>query len=88
MPRTAAEFRAQLDKLLSAASKLEFVAVEVNAGKLHRMVGGYPGPTHRMPMCCEAMRSRMTKADAIVTQPPRGNGASLTVRYRLPRSGL
>jgi len=88
MSQTAAEFRTQLDKLLSAASSLGFVAVEVNAGKLHRTVGGYPGPTHRMPMCCEAMRSRMTKADVIVAQPPRGNGASLTVRHRLPRSGL
>ena len=88
MSQTAAEFRAQLDKLLSAASSLGFVAVEVNAGKLHRKVGGYPGPTHSMPMCCEVMRKRMTKADAIVTQPPRGNGASLTVRYQLPRSGL
>jgi len=88
MPRTATGFRARLDKLLSAASKLGFVAVEVNAGKLHRMVGGYPGPSHSMPICCYVMRQRMTAADIIVAQPPRGNGASLTVRYRLPRTRL
>jgi 5-methylcytosine-specific restriction protein A len=86
MPRTAAQFRARLDKLLSSGSRLGFVAVEVNAGKLHRMVGGYPGPAHNMPMCCDVMRQRMTSSDTIVTQPPRGNGASLTVRYRLPRN--
>jgi 5-methylcytosine-specific restriction protein A len=87
MPRTAAQFRTKLSKLLASAAKLGFIAVEVNAGKLHRMVGGYPGAGHSMPMCCDVMRQRMTAADIIVSQPPRGNGASLTVRYGLPRNG-
>jgi hypothetical protein len=65
--------------------RLGFVAVEVNAGKLHRLVGGYPGPGHAMPTCCEVMRKRMTVSDRIVAQPPKGNGASLTVRYQLPK---
>jgi hypothetical protein len=29
--------------------------VEINAGDLHRRVGGYPGQNHRMPMCCVVM---------------------------------
>ena len=84
MTQTAERFRSQLDKLLAEASRLGFVAVEINAGKLHRLVGGYPGPGHNMPVCCEAMRKRMTAADSIVAQPPKGNGASLTIRYRFP----
>lgn len=59
--------------------------VDVRAGDLHRIVGGYPGPNHRMPMCCEAMRRAMRPGDLIVEQPPKGKGASFVVRYRLPR---
>lgn len=37
-------------------------------------------------MCCDAMRATMAAGDQIVTQPAGGRGASLTVRYGLPRS--
>ena len=84
MTQTAAQFKKQLDGSLSIAARLGFVAVEVNAGKLHRLVGGYPGPKHSMPTCCETMRKRMTASDRIVAQPPKGNGASLTIRFQLP----
>ena len=85
MTQTAEQFRNQLDKSLSEAVRLGFVAVEVNAGKLHRLAGGYPGPGHAMPTCCAVMRQQMGASDRIVAQPPKGNGASLTVRYQLPR---
>jgi voltage-gated potassium channel len=58
---------------------------EINAGELHRMIGGYPGPSHRMPVCCAAMRQAMTGNDRIDFQPDEGDGASLTIRYELPR---
>ena len=85
MAKSAADFRDQLLRLLGEGSALGFVAVEINAGRLHRLVGGYPGASHRMPVCCDVMRRAMTPGDEVVFQPPRGNGARLTVRYRLPR---
>jgi 5-methylcytosine-specific restriction protein A len=60
--------------------------VEINAGELHRVIGGYPGAgEHRMPMCCQAMLFEKRASDEIVFEPPKGKGASLTIRYRLPR---
>ena len=55
--------------------------IDLNAGEIHRVVGNYPGKNHRMPICCEAMRSLMESTDLILYQPKKGNGASLTIRY-------
>ena len=86
MDLTTEEFRRALAKLLSTGEELGFTAVDVNAGNLHRRVGGYPGEDHRMPMCCEAMRQTMISGDVVVNEPPSGQGASLTIRYCLPRT--
>ena len=32
------------------------------------------------------MRSAMRAGDVVIAEPPKGTGASLTIRYRLPRS--
>lgn len=82
----AEDFRSNLLQLLASARDLGLVAVEVNAGNLHRRVGGYPGSDHRMPQCCDVMRQTMRSGDEVVDEPPGGRGARLTVRYRLPRS--
>ncbi len=79
------EFRRALMEMLAQAAAEGAEALEVRAGDLHRKHGGYPGPNHRMPSCCSAMRSLMDSDDRFVYQPPRGNGASLTIEYRLPR---
>jgi 5-methylcytosine-specific restriction protein A len=79
------DFRSELDALLSRSARRGAAHVEVNSGELHRAVGGYPGPGHRMPMCCNVMYAEQNKGDTVVTQPPRGMGASLTIRYQLPR---
>jgi 5-methylcytosine-specific restriction protein A len=55
--------------------------VDVNSGDLHRQVGGYPGRNHRMPVCCEVMYGKMKGDDAVLSAPPKGKGASLTIRY-------
>ena len=34
--------------------------LDVRAGDLHRRVGGYPGPSHRMPVCCSVMLTAMS----------------------------
>lgn len=59
--------------------KEEFI--DLNSGLIHREVGGYPGRKHRMPICCDVMKSFMKEDDEILSSPPKGNGASLTIRY-------
>ena len=85
MAQTADDFRSELRELLSKAEALKFYAVEITAGSLHRRVGGYPGPSHSMPNCCSVMRQEMDHRDSIVSEPEKGAGASLTIRYVLPR---
>ncbi len=79
------EFRSELKAQLSHAEKRGVPSVDINSGEPHRKVGGYPGPDHRMPMCCEAMYGEQKPGDEIVSSPPKGKGASLTIRYKLPR---
>jgi hypothetical protein len=40
-----------------------------------------------MPLCCTVMKAAIDEdaGDKILKQPERGQGASLTVRYVLPR---
>ena len=59
--------------------------LDINSGELHRSLGGYPGPKAAMPSCCNAMYAEQRATDAIISQPPKGKGASLTIRYKLPR---
>lgn len=65
-------------------SKASFV--DVTSGDLHRLVGGYPGKHHNLPTCCNVMTSAMQSGDTILAKPPKGRGATLTIRYVLPRS--
>jgi hypothetical protein len=85
LPSTANDFYTELKAQLSRAQKRGASYVEVNSGELHRKVGGYPGKGHRMPMCCEAMYFMRQPGDEVIMSPKRGHGASLTIRYKLPR---
>lgn len=84
---TADQFREELNSMFYEAFKRNQSAVDINPGTLHRRVGDYPGPNHRISICCEVMRSAMDEAagDLVITEPPSGRGASLTIRYVLPR---
>jgi len=83
---TAEEFREQLFEVFCVAAERRQPSVTVKAGDLHRNVGGYPGRrSARMPVCCNVMRGAMLEGDVIVSEPPKGAGATLTVRYRIPR---
>jgi hypothetical protein len=77
------DFTGELQRVLAEAKQKGLPNIRVNAGELHRRAGGYPGPHHRMPMCCSAMKRAMKDDDRIVEQPPSGVGASLTIEYRL-----
>jgi hypothetical protein len=80
------DFRGELLAMIARAERQGRPHVEVNTGELHRVVGGYPGGgDHRMPMVCQAMYAEKRAPDEIVFQPESGKGASLTIRYKLPR---
>lgn len=61
--------------------------IVLRSGDIHTAVGGYPGPKHRMPVCCSAMRQMMRGDDYIQEQPPSGNGANLYIVYRAKNHG-
>ena len=85
MAKTNNDFQAELERLFTTAQKCGFVAVEVCAGALHRRVGDYPGADHRMPVRCGVMRKSMNDSDSVVDEPEKGIGATLIIRYSLPR---
>lgn len=82
---TTEEFQAVLQARLALAQEHGERWIDINSGELHRSVGGYPGPDHRMPACRDAMYREEKAGDEILSKPGRGKGASLTIRYRLPR---
>ena len=88
MPNTL-DFERELKNQLAFASKQGKPFLDVNAGELHRAVGGYPQlkqGSHAMPTCCNVMRAAQKLGkDVVLQSPPKGRGASLTIRYRLPR---
>ena len=79
------DFEAAIDRRFGAANAKGLREIEINSGDLHRQVGGYPGPNHRMPACCQAMWNKKRSGDVVVSAPPKLKGASLTIRYHLPR---
>jgi 5-methylcytosine-specific restriction protein A len=82
---TKEEFREEIRARLRKAAGEEQKAVILDSRVIHRALGGYPGIDHRMPSCCEAMYDEMRAGDEIVEAPPKGRGATLRIRYRLPR---
>jgi hypothetical protein len=84
-PPTAADFRLALTQILGQASHAERRSVRVLASELHRKVGNYPGPNHRMPTCCSVMKSSMAEGDRQLQAPPSGQGPTLLIEYRIPR---
>ena len=78
-------FRDQLHAECKKAAEQGRSHVDIGSGKLHETVGGYPGTNHRMPTCCTVMYDEMQSRDQVLKKPPKGKGASLTIRYKLPR---
>jgi 5-methylcytosine-specific restriction protein A len=85
MAYSTRDFEAELNRKLFAATNEGKRNAAVNAGELHRQLGEYPGPNHRIPICCEVMHREMKVGDQLISTPPKGKGASLTIRYQLPR---
>jgi 5-methylcytosine-specific restriction protein A len=79
------EFEAEIRRRLAEAQAHGESFVDILSGDVHREMGGYPGEDHRMPSCCAAMRTLMGPRDEIISQPRKGNGATVRIRYALPR---
>ena len=76
-------FRQGLLAQMRRASSNGRVDVLINSGELYRSLRGYPGSSHGMPSCCDAMQDEMKPGDVLLVE--RTNGAGMTVRYLLPR---
>jgi hypothetical protein len=86
---SAEQFRTELIALIDRAAKQGRPHVEINAGELHRKVGGYPpkpGEQHAMPTCCNVMRDEFDRGNcSVVYETESGQAPALTIRYGLPR---
>ena len=80
---SANHFRRGLLGQMSRAAKSGQIDVLINCGELYRSLGGYPGSTHGMSFCCDAMQAEMKPGDTLLVE--RVHGAGMTVRYLLPR---
>lgn len=80
------DFRKALSDEIEAAIRAAKTHIDIKAGELHRLLGGYPGKDHSMPSCCDVLYEEHDRGGAdILSAPPKGKGASLTIRYHLPR---
>ena len=81
----AQDFQNELNNIFSSAQQQGRTYVNVKSGDLHRKLGGYPSQNHRMPVCCDVMKKNMSQEDTILQQPPSGRGATLLIRFKIPR---
>jgi hypothetical protein len=80
---TVDHFRRGLLAQMDRAAHGGRIDVLINSAELYRSLGGYPGSTHGMPFCCDAMQAEMKLGDTLLLD--RASGVGMTVRYLLPR---
>jgi hypothetical protein len=70
---SAHDFRDELFRMIRDAQRAGNQYVEVEAGELHKRVGGYPGRDHRMPSCGGAMKAEVSieGGDAVMSEGSR-----------------
>jgi hypothetical protein len=83
---TVDHFRQELLVQMARALKSGAANVLINAPDLYKSVGGYPGSSHGMPFCCDAMQGEMQAGDLLLVE--RASPAGMTIRYFLPRNAL
>jgi hypothetical protein len=84
---TKAEFLAEIRSQMREAELRGDQYLLLNAGEIHRKLGGYPSVNHQIKPCCDALYDEAKLGRAkVVAAPKRGYGASLTIRYVLPRA--
>lgn len=80
---TQEKFMMKIKEVQERARKQGKEYVDINAGDVHRAVGGYPGDDHRMATCCGVMNRLMGLKDEVIATPLKGKGASHCIRYFL-----
>ena len=83
MPPDKHDFQRCLDIILKIARNNNLSSIVVESGELHRLVGGYPGQDHRMPVCCGVMRKTMRESNEELPNSLKKDGATLQIRYNL-----
>jgi hypothetical protein len=83
----ARDFEREIRERWMLSQKQGASYVDIKAGDLHRELGGYPSKNgqHRMADCCQVMTRLKQAGDVVRQTPPKGKGASLVIRYFLPR---
>jgi 5-methylcytosine-specific restriction protein A len=81
----AADFEKEIRRRWAHAIDQDMEWIDIQAGDVHRTLGGYPSRSSRMPNCCQVMKRLMGPRDSIRHAPEKGQGASLLIRYALPR---
>ncbi len=76
-------FRQELSAQMGRALTSGAVNVLINCRDLHQSLGGYPGSSHGMASCCDAIQEEMKPGDLLLIE--RSSDAGMTVRYYLPR---
>jgi hypothetical protein len=87
MAPTAWDFQNRLMAILNRARQSGQPYVDIEAGNLHKEVGGYPNPNHRMPVCYEVMRKLMRPGDSVIKEPLDSQDATLIIRYTVQATG-
>ncbi|ATP40687.1 hypothetical protein CSE16_11865 [Solibacillus sp. R5-41] len=80
---TKETFTKCINLLKQVAKQNELSELVISSKDVHKLVGGYPGKDHRMPVCCDAMYDAMSDKDEILEKPPKDKGASLKIKYYL-----
>ena len=83
---TNEDFKKAIEKAkMNAANKGE-KQIEIQAKDIHKELGHYPGPNHRMSTCCDAMYASMnnSKGDTVIDAPKKGKGANLKIQLKVP----
>ena len=83
MPPDKHDFQKCLDIILKIAKNNNLSSIIVESGELHRLVGGYPGQDHLMPVCCGVMRETMKESNEELPNSLKSDGATLQIRYNL-----
>lgn len=58
-------FVTALEQQMEKARNKGESSLTITSKELHQLVGGYPGPNHKMPTCCTTMNNAMGEKDVI-----------------------
>ena len=85
MDWTKIDFQNVIRREFAVAAADGLTQLDIRSDLLHIKVVVYPRPGHSMPTCCNVMYAEMQPGDEVRAAPPKGKGATLVIRYRLPR---